>query len=177
MSAMLRTRDRILIRAVEPTLFDVALQISRNLYQYFRADSEIICSSDPAGRGRGNVVHLACGAKLTSCTLSSYPITVAKGQGLTIRKARGGPRSYDLQPGLGAALLRPLAQERTELVFWGFDGEGLQHAARLLPMLTGVGQPDFVIVRRECCWKGAAGVVAMGFLNHDWQVSESSYIT
>ena len=177
MSAMLRTRDRILIHTVEPTLFDVALQISRNLYQYFRADSEIICSNDPAGRGRGNVVHLACGVELTTSTLSSYPITVDKGQGLTIRKTRGGTRCYGLQPGLGAALLRPLAQGRAELVFWGFDGEGLQHAARLLPMLTGVGQPDFVIVRRECYWKGAAGVLAMGFLDNDWQVSESSYIT
>ena len=177
MRAMLRTRDRILIHTVEPSLSDVALQISRNLYQYLRADSEIICSSDPAGRETGNVAHLACGAELTSSALSSYPITVAKGPGLTIRKARGGIRCYDLQPGLGAALLRPLAQGRTELVFWGLDGEGLQHAARLLPMLTGVGQPDFVIVRRECCWKGAAGVLAMGFLDNEWQVSESSYIT
>ncbi len=176
MAALLRTRDRILILAAQPGLFDTALQISRNLYQYFRADTEIVSSGRPVQRHGGNVVHLACGPELAPSAAPSYPITVAR-HGLSIRTARGVVRTYDYRMGLGAVLLRPLAQGRTELVIWGFDRDGLRNAARLLPMLTGVGQPDFVVVSKECRWKGASGALAMGFLDSLWEVSGSSYIT
>ena len=136
-----------------------------------------MCSGEPAQTHPGNVIHLALGADLTPCALPSYPITVRKGQGLHIRRSGGGTRSYDFQPGLGAALLRPLQDERTELVIWGFDDEGLGRAARMLPMLTGVGQPDFMVMGRECGWKGASGALAMGLLDSAWEISESSYVT
>jgi len=176
MAALLRTKDRLLILAAHPGLFDVALQISRNLYQYFRADTEIVSSSKLVERHGGNVVHLACGSELAPSAVPSYPITVTR-YGLNIRTARGVVRSYGHRLGLGAVLLRPLAEERTELVIWGFNGDGLRNAARLLPLLTGVGQPDFVVVNKECGWKGASGALAMGFLDSLWEVSGSSYIT
>ncbi len=176
MAALLRTKDRILILAAQPGLFDTALQISRNLYQYFRADSEIVGSGMLVQRHGGNVVHLACGSELAPSMAPSYPITVTR-HNLSVRTARGAVRSYDHRSGLGAILLRPLAQGRTELAIWGFDRDGLRNAARLLPMLTGVGQPDFVVVNNECRWKGASGALAMGFLDSLWEVSGSSYIS
>jgi len=176
MAALLRTKDRILILAAQPDLFDVALQISRNLYQYFRADTEIVSSGRLVERHGGNVVHLVGGSELASSAVPWYPITITS-HGLSIRTARGVVRSYANRLGLGAVLLRPLAQERTELVIWGVNGDGLRNAARLLPMLTGVGQPDFVVVSKECGWKGASGALAMGFLDSLWEVSGSSYIT
>lgn len=176
MVALLRSKDRILILAARPELVDTALQISRNLYQYLRADTEIISSDRVVQEHSGNVVHLACGSELAPSMALSYPITVTR-HGLSIRTARGVVRSYNHRSGLGVILLRPLTQGRTELVIWGFDRDGLRNAARLLPMLTGVGQPDFVVVSKECRWKGASGALAMGFLDSLWEVSGSSYIT
>ena len=177
MDAILRTKDRILIHTSQPALLDVALRISRNLYQYFRADTEVVCSGDRTEAHRGNVVHLACGPDLAPSAVSVYPISVGRRQGLSVRRARGGVRSYGFRPGLGAVLLRPLPQERLELVIWGFDGDGLRYASRLLPMLTGVGQPDFIVVSKECGWKGASGALAMGFLDSFWEISDSSFVT
>lgn len=165
-----------MILSSQPGLLGVALQVSRNLYQYFRADSEVVDSGKLVDRHEGNIVHLACGTALTPSRVATYPINVTE-QGLTIRTARGVARSYGYKAGLGAVLLRPLAEERTELVLWGSDHDGLQYAARLVPMLTGVGQPDFVVVSKRCGWEGASGALAMGYLDSLWQVSESSYIT
>jgi hypothetical protein len=46
-----------------------------------------------------------------------------------------------------------------------------------LPMLTGVGQPDFIIVSKRCAWEGAAGVHAMGSFDNSWGVSETSFVS
>ena len=82
-----------------------------------------------------------------------------------------------MEEGLGAIFLRPLPDERLNIVIWGVDDAGLRSAARLMPMLTGVGQPDFMIVSQACAWKGAAGIVALGFLDYRWNVSKSSYLS
>lgn len=76
---------------------------------------------------------------------------------------------------MGAIFLRPLDDERLELVIWGYDVDGLQQAARLAPTLTGVGQPDFIVTTAECRWRGAAGVAAAGFFSYDWQIAAESY--
>lgn len=78
---------------------------------------------------------------------------------------------------MGAIFLRPLLNERLELVVWGFDQQGLRQAARLVPMLTGVGQPEFVVVSQRCAWEGAAGVLAMGSFDNFWNVSEASFVS
>jgi hypothetical protein len=80
------------------------------------------------------------------------------------------------QPGLGTAFLRPLHNESLELVLWGSDKVGLEQAIRMVPTLSGTGQPDFVVLGNEARWKGIAGVLAMGFFDHAWQISQASYI-
>ena len=73
--------------------------------------------------------------------------------------------------------LRPLEAQRLELVVWGFDLDGLEQAARLVPTLTGVGQPDFIVLSPQCRWKGYGAVYAAGFFDWSWQISLGSYIS
>ena len=71
---------------------------------------------------------------------------------------------------LGAIFLRPLQDEDgLELVVWGSDSGMVQQAARLIPMMTGSGQPDWVVLRRRGAWMGAGGV-EMGFFDWRWRV-------
>ncbi len=107
----------------------------------------------------------------------SDPLGLDNGGGLYIRRRGGTKTVFPFEAGMGAIFLRPLLDERLELVVWGFDKQGVRQASRLLPMLTGVGQPDFVIVSKRCAWKGAAGVLAMGSLDSFWEVSEASFFS
>lgn len=77
---------------------------------------------------------------------------------------------------MGVIFLRPLEDEKLELVVWGSDIEGLEQAARLVPTLTGVGQPDFLVLSESCRWKGHAGLYAACFFDHSWRISPGSYI-
>ena len=113
---------------------------------------------------------------LPSCTQSSHPIGVNESEGVSVRRHDGTQQRFGPLAGLGAIFLRPRPDESLELVIWGYDKLGLRLAARLLPMLTGVGQPDFVIVRKECAWEGAAGVLAMGSFDNHWNLSEGSFV-
>ena len=160
----------------------VALQISQNLLQYFFADSRIVefenIRPDYSQEvGDGNVITLALGGGVPESELESYPIALSDNSVVVKHTLLNLTRQYDLEEGMGAIFLRPLPQERLELVVWGFDQIGLHQAARLIPTLTGGGQPDFVILSKSCLYKGYAGVLAMGFLDHSWQVSRASYLT
>jgi hypothetical protein len=50
-------------------------------------------------------------------------------------------------------------------------------AARMVPMLTGVGQPDFAVFGEAAKWSGVEGTMAMGFLDNNWEVTASSVIS
>lgn len=107
----------------------------------------------------------------------SDSIGLDNSRGLYIRRRAGMKTVFPFESGMGAIFLRPLLGERLELVVWGLDKQGLRLAARLIPMLTGVGQPDFVVVRKRCAWEGAAGVLAIGLFDNFWEVSEASFIS
>ncbi len=156
--------------------FNVALQISRNLFQYFGADSEIVQLDAPLGEHKGNLITVSLGRGIPLCPLANFPVAIDKERGVSVSSKYGAKRFFEFQEGLGALLLRPLPSERLELLIWGYDIHGLRHAARLLPIVTGVGQPDFVIVSKKCAWRGAGGVHAMGFFNSLWEVSENSFV-
>ena len=106
----------------------------------------------------------------------SMPLRISD-HGVVLKDSMDIKRLYPFEGGIGAIYVAPLPNERLELVTWGYDEEGLRQAARFVPMLTGVGQPDFIIVRRKCAWQGAAGVLAMGFFDHNWKVTQGSYLT
>ena len=156
--------------------FAIASQVSRNLFQYFAADSEIITAVGDEKATTGNIITVVQGIESTLLRTTSHAIEVRPESGLCVRLATGYQKCYPFVKGLGAIYLQPLVGERLQLVIWGFDETGLRYASRLVPMLTGVGQADFIVVSRECLWKGTAGALAMGFFDHAWNVSHASYL-
>jgi hypothetical protein len=97
---------------------------------------------------------------------------------IVVENAQGSKRTYRLRKdGLAAIYLRPLPNERLELIVWGVDAASLKVAARLVPMMTGVGVPDFVIADSKMLWKGIEGTLAMGFLDENWNVSSNAILS
>lgn len=107
----------------------------------------------------------------------AFPIQVTSQEGITIRDSQGWTRRYSADDELGAIFLRPMRDERLEMVVWGMNAKALSLAARLVPMMTGVGQPDFILTSKSSRWKGVDGVVAMGFFDHLWNVTQTSFFT
>lgn len=155
----------------------MALDISRNLYQYFAADTEIFGPSKPIAID-GNLIVLG----FPNETGINFPqlgreFPIARlGNTIAITDARGRQRKYPLEPGMGLIYLHPLPDERLALIIWGTDEVGLRTAARLLPLRTGVGQPNFIVGGREMRWSGVAGVKAIGMFDSLWRVSHTSYL-
>lgn len=149
--------------------------MSRNLNQYFRADTIILSRATKTefGNASGNIILLGLGDDLKGAK-PDFPIQVSSSS-IALKDSRGREQQYS--DARAAAWLRPLGGERLELVLWGKDDEGLRQAARLLPMLTGVGQPDFVVLGEEAKWKGIEGALAMGFFDSHWQVTASSFVS
>lgn len=154
----------------------VCVQITRNLFQYFRADAEIIETESIQGEAGNNNIRVEMGSVASLSPLSSFPISIEQGKGISVRNPLGGRKLYEFEGGLGAIFLSPLPDERLELKIWGFDQHGLEQAARLLPTLTGVGQPEFIVIGKRCGWEGAAGVFAMGSFDSSWSISDGSFL-
>ncbi len=180
MASILLTRGHFTIVSSGDNTFGTAAQISRNLFQYYAADSVILKKQvqrpSLLQEEMGNLITVAVGAELSPSELSTYPIRVEAGQLILRQDNEEDARQYHFEEGLGAIFLRPLEKQRLELVVWGADETGLQQAARLVPTLTGSGQPDFVITSRSCMWNGLGGAYAVGFLDSSWNVSGGSYI-
>ena len=123
------------------------------------------------------MITISIGPDTLAPTIIGHPIELKESLGINVRDSTGYIRSYPLEAGLGAIFLTPMTGQKLELVIWGFDEIGLCNAARLVPMLTGVGQPDFILVSKASAWKGAAGVLAMGLFDHDWNVSPASFVS
>jgi len=175
--AILSSHGRFSVVTNGDDTLNVALQITRNLFQYYAADSRVVDQISRASVSSGNVVNVLFGPEPKLPQLDSYPISIEHGSGISVRDASGLKVVYAFEEGLGAVFLRPIPGERLELVVWGLDEIGLHQAARLVPMLTGVGQGDFVIVSKTCLWTGAQGALAMGFLDRTWNVTKASYFT
>ena len=152
-------------------------QIARNLFQYFAADVEIVTSKVINPLYTGNVIKVAIGTEDFTSIRKRHPIQLKSSEGILIRDVYGKWKLHPFEAGLGAIFLEPLPDERLRLVIWGFDASGLRIAARLLPMLTGVGQPDFVIVSNKSRWRGAGGALAMGHFDHNWDISMASFLS
>jgi poly(3-hydroxybutyrate) depolymerase len=175
MTAILRTQGPFTIRHPgTANASHVALQISRNLHQYFQADVSIISSLSDTGNTTGNIITLAVGDGITSQSSNDFPIHVGKAK-CSVTDHRGRKQEYG-DIARGAAFVRSAGQERLELVIWGADEEGLRQAARIVPMMTGVGQPDFVVFGESAKWRGIEGVLAMGFFDSNWAITASSIV-
>lgn len=156
----------------------MALDISRSLFQYFAADSEILPGPPKSIAIDGNLILLGFPDEIGINVPQlgrEFPI-MKLGNAIAITDAWGRRRTYPLEPGMGLIYLYPLPDERLALIIWGTDEVGLRTAARLLPLRTGVGQPNFVVSGREMRWSGVAGVKAIGMFDSLWQISHMSYL-
>lgn len=183
MDAILRTNGTFDIVYHSPEAKHVALQISRNLCQYYAAGTRILDGYGEAKMWTGsNLISVAVGSDFPSDAHGYHsPIQLVKDR-IQITdnftgRPQGGVHAYESVDGLAAIYLRPLPGERLELVVWGADEEGLDIAARLVPLITGTGQPDFVIIDRSALWKGVEGTLAMGWLDRNWEVTRNSYFS
>lgn len=176
MDAILRTEGSFQLVYDSPPAFSVAVQISRNLLQYYAADSDIyhVDEYEKALEAPGNVIFIASGSPPPQSQLRDFPIQLSE-ETVEIR-SRERVRSYAIEDGMGGAWLRPLPNERLELIIWGSDEVGLRQAARMAPTLTGAGQPDFVLFGKEAAWEGVSGTMALGFSDYSWNVSTASYL-
>ena len=176
LDAIMRTKGPLLVQNLGINTLRTAIQISRNIYQYYAADCPIIESIDIDDISLSNVISIFQGVKIVPRSPPTYPIAIDAVKGICVRDAMGQQKCYPFTAGIGALWLQPLPNERLQLVVWGYDEVGLRYASRLVPMLTGVGQPDFIVAGPECSWKGAAGVLAAGFFDYSWNVSVGSYL-
>lgn len=176
MDAILRTRGAFSIVEHTTGVRNIAVQISRNLCQYYNADTDITSNYTLALSRAGNVVSVAVGSDLPQVTDAGYAITV-DGKGLTVVYDSGAYRfNADNNPGLATVFLRPLPDEKLELVVWGADVPALSTALRLVPTLTGSGVPNFVVADHQMLRKGVDAVLAMGFFDAFWNVGKLNYL-
>lgn len=179
MSAILHSSGPFQIVSCVSESFGLAVQVSRNLLQYYGADADILEFSDHAEAARhgGNVITLALGTRVPEPYFQVFPIQITPEGVYLCHLSNQRSRTYVVAEGLGAIFLRPLPKERLELLVWGYDLLGLRHAAKLIPTLTGAGQPDFVITSKKSGWLGQAGAMAMGFFDYSWNISDASYLS
>ena len=177
MHAILRTKGAFQIVRHSTDTSTIALQVSRNLCQYYAAETQVTSSYEDALAANGNVISISIGDNYPSGMDDRYSLQVGRGKGVRIRGGQQWRRYVDRGHGLAAIFLRPLPNERLELVVWGCDKESLEVAARLVPMMTGSGQPDFVVLDKSMLWKGVSGTLALGFFDSDWEISKRSYFT
>ncbi|KAK0248653.1 hypothetical protein LTS09_016212 [Friedmanniomyces endolithicus] len=176
LDAIMGTRGAFQVIYLSPAAQQVALQVSRNLCQYFGADTKITDDYNEAKAANGsNLITIAIGTDLPSTPES--PITFSNSRLEIHDHYSPYPHIYASKNHLAAVWLRPLPDERLELIVWGADAEGLGIAARLVPLMTGTGQPDFVVADQTMLWKGLEGTLALGYFDVWWKVSRGSYFT
>ncbi|KAM3422787.1 hypothetical protein BST61_g269 [Cercospora zeina] len=177
MDSILRTQGVFQIVEHSSEARHTALQISRNLCQYFAADTSITSDYDAALQAAGNIISVAIGDDLPAGYSADFAIRIQSGR-ISIRNSFDIPAEYadDTGSGIAAIFLRPLPHERLELVVWGIDVASLEVAARLVPMIPGTAQPDWLVTDRKMLAKGLGGVHAMGFFDSEWEVSRNSFL-
>lgn len=80
-----------------------------------------------------------------------------------------------LTPGIITLLPHPATHTTTALacLVAGNDALGLELAARLLPLRTGVPVPDWAVVSPRMKWQAAGGMIGAGFWSAEWGWSEA----
>ncbi|KAL6233900.1 hypothetical protein BDW75DRAFT_231609 [Aspergillus navahoensis] len=164
---------------------EMALQISRNLLQYFAADSSIErhCGSLAAGCP-GNAIFVSLGNELPALVSSSYPVPVADARiilyscfpvpgGLDgptdpASSKNFGQHTVKHEPAMGALFPRPPS--------WlcGVPFDCLQ-ALRLVPTLTGAGQPDFMVLGGSCPGRAMRDAMLLATLTGSGKISAAFY--
>jgi hypothetical protein len=189
LEAILRTTGPFTLAYHGNDSFSTALEVARNLHTYFYADAELV---------DGNAIHTSIGNQITIsvgndiptylCT-EDFPISLcANDDGtkgsvtLSLRALHPPAKTFKLDSGqieAGAIFLRPISSslgETLELVIWGSDTTMLSQAARLVPMMTGTGQPDFIVLDRSAAWRGVDGT-SLGWFDAWWEMGRGNCLS
>lgn len=174
LDAILRTKGPFNILQCDDASAHVSAQVARNMLQYFKADSAILTPHTHANAGKGNTIVVGIGDSIRDFQREGSPLEVGS-EGVEIAKTDGEVVRYEVdQDGLGAIFLMPSADQSLKLVVWGVDADSLQVAARLVPMVSGAGQPDFIVTSRRMLSEGAGGARAMGFVDGQWRIQAAA---
>jgi len=179
----------------------VALRLAHDLLLYHRLDSEIILNSEvnfgpesasASVLGRGNIVvvgnqaafglqnvlndkieeQVAFNRKRSFIGVEEFLTKVH----IVTRKNSFSPDGPELQPGQGVLFLHPhpLNSHAKMLLLQSTDtlGIGLERAARLFPIRTGIPVPDWIIVGGDG-GKGEGNVVSAGVWDSEWNWNEA----
>lgn len=134
------------------------------------------CNSKSLFEHSGNVISLAVGKEPVGMAESHLPIRIID-EDVQLSDRNGHFYFYRWVAGVAVLFLSPLPDARLELKICGWDANALRRAITLFPLLTGTGQPEFIILHGSCAWRGAAGALAMGSLTNSWKASEGSLLT
>ncbi|KAK6528694.1 hypothetical protein TWF694_003937 [Orbilia ellipsospora] len=155
-----------------------ALEVSRNLYQYYSADTKIGIIDDLEQIKKGNVVVLGRFDKtlLPEELRSTFPVSQTESGDINLQLQSGEKITYKNRPGIGMVLLFPIGKDRVGILIWGSNDDAVRRASMLMPIRTGSSQPDFIILGPESGWNGAAGALALAMFDSHWQFrAEASY--
>ena len=162
----------------------VASEVARNLLQYYGADSELaaitsntslISAAAAELHLNGNHISIFHGLDRVLTRKMDAPFFF-QDECLCIKTSTAAASRFAFKDGLGLICLCPLPNQRLELVIWGFDHSGLHRAARLIPLLPGVGQPDFIVVGDQMAVKLLMCGLAMCTIEYNWSAASASYI-
>ncbi|KAJ7582507.1 hypothetical protein C8J56DRAFT_954942 [Mycena floridula] len=147
----------------------VALRIAHDLNTYHKLDTNIITSSealtvDDKILNQGNIVVVGNEASQA----------IGQRFSLDLQKSQIAP--YFSKPGMGLLFLHnhPRLAGGRMLLMQSTDSDfGLERAARLFPIRSGIPVPDWIVTAPEADKIGAAGIVAAGVWGTEWSFSET----
>ncbi|OWZ69635.1 hypothetical protein AYX14_04968 [Cryptococcus neoformans] len=164
----------------QPQHLSIAKRIAHDLYVYHKADCEII--SDQEGLelvaqgqiGPGSIIVIGRPEdnRYTEWMAAEAKIPIqfpTKGI-MVINKDKV---VYDRGAGVIALHPHPTHSGSLSLLIAGNDELGLELAARLFPIRTGVPLPDWAIVCPRSRWQGANGLIGAGFWGGEWEYNEA----
>ncbi|RXK38309.1 hypothetical protein M231_04482 [Tremella mesenterica] len=146
---------------------NIAKRLAHDLYVYQRQDSEILSDGDALLRIAqdellGSIVSIGRPEdnRLTDYLLKQCKIPLA----FPTKSVMTLNDELVYEAGAGIITLHPHPTHRRALacIIAGNDALGLELAARLFPIRTGVPIPDWVIIGRQATWKAAGGFIGAG---------------
>ncbi|WWD17332.1 hypothetical protein CI109_101772 [Kwoniella shandongensis] len=157
----------------------VATRIAHDLYVYHRVDSEIIdaqeglekAAKEQVGEGSIVVIGRPEDNRYAEWMIKQEKIPLSfptKSVMLVEDKL-----VYDKGAGVITLHPHPTSYQALSVLIAGNDALGLELAARLFPIRTGVPVPDWAIVSPRSRWQAAGGLIGAGFWGADWEYSEA----
>ncbi|WVQ72559.1 hypothetical protein IAR50_002116 [Cryptococcus sp. DSM 104548] len=163
-----------------PRHLSVAKRLVHDLYVYHRIDCEIVDQQTGLERvakqeiGPGNVVVIGRPEENRFAdwmmAQKSIPLEFPTRGVMLMDKDRV---VYDRGAGIIALHPHPTHPKSLSVLIAGNDELGLELAAKLFPLRTGVPIPDWVITGPRSRWQGAGGFVGAGFWDGEWQYSDA----